>query len=101
MGEVPNAMAEGTVTACFIVTTGVLPPGSTRVTLWHESALIYTEMADREGSGYAAGSGSGVRASAISTIFRSVFEKVYPATSAECMNETPSVRSGLGFTSST
>ena len=101
MGEVPNAMAEGTVTACFIVTMGVLLPGSTPVTLCHESALIYTEMADREGSGYAAGNGSGVRASAISTIFRSVFENVYPATSAECMKETPSVRSGLGFTSST
>lgn len=69
-------MAEGTVTASFIVTLGFLPPGSTRVTIWHESAIIYTEMPEREGSGHLASGGSGVRAIAISTIFRSVFEKV-------------------------
>jgi hypothetical protein len=69
-------MAERTATACFFVTLGVLRPGSTRVTICHESAPIYTESPEDEGAGQPAGGGSGVRPIAISTIFRSVLEKV-------------------------
>src|SRR5690606_12722799 len=49
----------------------------------------------------AASAGRTSRAIAISTMALSASGNEYPASSAECIQETPSVRSGFGFTSRT
>ncbi len=62
-------------------------------------AVRGTESASSALGAESRGCYSNPRSNAKETILRSVSEKPRPAFSADCMKETPSVRSGLGFTS--